>query len=107
MTEAKKLQDTFSRLRGSVIGSRDARFRTVLLAYGNPDYGQNPHEPFCGSLTVYADAVEDLIREERNWIRENLLGSGNFVSAEVWDNRPGQGNRPVGTIYYNGRFVPA
>ena len=100
-----KENDTLLMLRGSVIGDREANYRTILLAYGNPDYHQDPYEPFCDSLTVFGDSIEELSREERKWIRSNRIGSGNFTSAYVWNNRKGHKSEIVGILCYNGNFM--
>ncbi len=105
MAGNKNKSDTLSSICGTVVGNRDANFRTILIAYGNPDLGQNPNEPLCDSLTVFGNTIEELTCEERKWIQRNVLGSGNFVCADVWDNRSGHENKVVGTLYYNGKFV--
>lgn len=97
--------DSLSKLRGTVIGEREANYRTILLAYGNPDYRQDPNELFCNSLTVFGDSIEDLSQEERKWIRSNRIGSGNFTRAYVWNNRKGHESEIVGILCYNGKFM--
>lgn len=103
MLANNKKSDFYSLLHGSVVGNGDSNFKTILLAYGNPDYGQNPYEPFCNSLIVFCNTIEELVLEEQKWIHENLIGSGNFACTEVWDNIK---NVVVGTLCYNGKFIP-
>ena len=98
-------KESLSMLQGNVIGERDANYRTILLAYGNPDYHQDPNEPFCNSLTVFGDSIEELAYEERKWIRINRIGSGNFTRANVWNNRKGHESEIVGILCYNGKFL--
>ena len=105
MKEIGRGKDSLSMLRGTVIGEREASYRTILLAYGNPDYNQDPNEPFCDSLTVFSDSIEELSYEERKWIRINRIGSGNFTRANVWNNRKGHESEIVGILCYNGKFL--
>lgn len=107
MARSKKTDVTFDRLRGTVIGKRESKYFAVLIAYGNPDLGQDPREPICGGLTVYADTIEEISDVERKWVKGNFLGAGNFARAQVYEKNE-EGTAIVGVagyINYNGTFT--
>ena len=79
-------------------------YSVILASCGNPDLGQDPHEPLWGAPTerIYTASIEECQQRVLDYIDEYDVGAGNWAGGEVLD---GMGNI-IGTISYNGRFWP-
>ena len=66
---------------------------------GNPDYGQDPSAPPYGVYIVVLSAFRlDLLRGKvRDWIDENDIGGGNWMTPAVRMN-----GAVIGYMSYNG-----
>jgi len=74
----------------------------LLASCGNPDYRQNPLEELYGSEPNHVKLVSSLkeaSEECMRFIKDNDLGSGNWMGGEVVDDS----GHVVARVSYNGR----
>jgi hypothetical protein len=77
-------------------------YKVLLNSCGNPDYGQDPNQPFENAVASVAtrNTIEECQFAVREYIDTHNLGGGHFIGGEVYTDN----NEYVGLISYNGRF---
>jgi len=76
-----------------------------LASSGNPDYGQDPTQPFHGcneDTLIEVNTFKEASILCRQYISENNLGSGNWAGGEIFE-----GAKVIAQVSYNGRVWQA
>ena len=86
---------------GGKVGSSNQNLEVELEAIINPDYSRNSHE---GSVKIKKHRIKvksllDAQDKVLDFIDENDLGGGNFISANIFSN-----GKKIGRVSYNGRL---
>lgn len=74
----------------------------LLKSCGNIDHDEDPYLPKPGVRTGWlkVDTLEQAVTVCRNYIKENDLGSGNWIGGKVLNSK----GLLIGEIAYNGSF---
>ncbi len=74
-------------------------YRITLRSVGNPDFGQDPHQPMSPTEEIMVATLQQAAEAVRAYIVRHDLGGGNFPSPHVF-----KGDQVVARISYNGRI---
>ncbi len=75
--------------------------KLLLESAGNPDYGQDPAQPFPGcekAAVVEVKSLKEASDRCNQFIEMNELGGGNWTGGQVYE-----GDKLIAEISYNGR----
>ena len=77
-------------------------YEVELSSVGNPDFGQDPHDPQSPYEKFPVDSLEEASEVCQSYISDYQLGGGNWTGGKVTDNL----GCSVARISYNGRIWP-